>query len=126
MNIPLLSLVVAGLLPICSTAVAKWGFSQFDNHNPREWLSRQTGFRARANAAQHNAFEAFPFFAAAVVLGLVLQLDAAVLDRYCLIFVAARVLYLIAYLADIATFRTLCWVLGYASCIAIYMQLLIP
>lgn len=125
MNIPVASLLVAGVLPVCSTAIAKWGFSQFDNHNPREWLARQTGFRARANAAQHNAFEAFPFFAAAVVLGLVLQLDAAVLDRYCLVFVAARVLYLAAYVADFAAFRTLCWLTGYASCIAIYVQLLI-
>jgi uncharacterized MAPEG superfamily protein len=124
-NIPVASLLVAGVLPVCSTAIAKWGFSQFDNHNPREWLAHQTGFRARANAAQHNAFEAFPFFAAAVVLGLVLQLDAAVLDRYCLVFVAARVLYLAAYVADFAAFRTLCWLTGYASCIAIYVQLLI-
>lgn len=125
MNIPVTSLLIAGLLPVCSTAVAKWGFSQFDNHNPREWLANQTGFRARANAAQHNAFEAFPFFAVAVLLGLVLPLDAALLDRYCLVFVAARVLYLLAYVADFAAFRTLCWLLGYASCIAIYVQLLI-
>ena len=125
MNIPLMSLLVAGVLPIASTAVAKWGFRQFDNNNPREWLASQTGFRARANAAQHNAFEAFPFFAAAVVLGLVLQLDPVVLDRYCLIFMAARVLYLLAYVADVATLRTLCWLVGYASCIAIYVELLI-
>ena len=125
MNIPLMSLLVAGVLPIASTAVAKWGFRQFDNSNPREWLASQTGFRARANAAQHNAFESFPFFAAAVVLGLVLQLDPVVLDRYCLIFMAARVLYLLAYVADVATLRTLCWVMGYASCIAIYVELLI-
>jgi uncharacterized MAPEG superfamily protein len=124
-NIPVASLLAAGVLPICSTAIAKWGFSQFDNNNPREWLDKQTGFRARANAAQHNAFEAFPFFAVAVVLGLVLQLDAAVLDRYCLVFVAARVLYLVAYVANIAGFRTLCWLLGYASCVAVYVQLLI-
>ena len=91
----------------CLFAAPLWPngvFPQFDNHNPREWLARQTGYRARANAAQHNAFEAFPFFAVAVVLGLVLQLDAAVLDRYCLIFVAARVLFLIAYVADTAAF----------------------
>jgi uncharacterized MAPEG superfamily protein len=125
LNIPVASLLIAGVLPICSTAVAKWGFHQFDNNEPREWLARQTGFRARANAAQHNAFEAFPFFATAVVLAIVLQLEPAVLDRYCLIFIAARMLYLFAYLTNLATFRTLCWLAGYASCIAIYVQLLI-
>lgn len=125
MNLPVLCLLIAGVLPLLSTAIAKWGFREFDNHNPREWLSRQTGFRARANAAQHNAFEAFPFFAVAVILGLGLSLDETVLSRYCLIFVAARVLYLVAYLADLASFRTLCWVVAYASCLAIYVHLLV-
>ena len=79
----------------------------------------------RANAAQHNAFEAFPFFAAAVVLGLFMSMDQSVLDRYCLVFVAARVLYLVTYLANWASLRTLCWVVAYASCLAIYVQLLL-
>ena len=35
---------------------------------PRRWLEQQQGFRARANAAQANGFEAFPFFAAAVIV----------------------------------------------------------
>ena len=125
MNIPVGCVLIAGLLPLVSTAIAKWGFREFDNHNPREWLSRQTGVRARANAAQHNAFEAFPFFAVAVVLGMGLSLDPAVLNRYCVVFVAARLLYLLAYLFDWAGFRTLCWLVAYASCLAIYLQLLV-
>ena len=52
MNLPVACVLIAGMLPLVSTAIAKWGFQGFDNHNPREWLSRQTGFRARANAAQ--------------------------------------------------------------------------
>lgn len=124
MKISVLCLLFAGVLPLISTAIAKWGFRDFDNHHPREWLARQTGFRARANAAQHNAFEAFPFFAAAVVLGLFMSMDQSVLDRYCLVFVAARVLYLVTYLANWASLRTLCWVVAYASCLAIYVQLL--
>ena len=123
MNIPVLCVLVAGVLPIVSTGIAKWGFKQFDNHHPREWLDSQTGFRARANAAQHNAFEAFPFFAVAVVLGLVLQLDTQILQRYCVIFVVARTLYLLAYITNRASLRTLCWLVAYASCVAIYVQL---
>lgn len=125
MKISVLCLLIAGVLPLISTAIAKWGFRDFDNHHPREWLARQTGFRARANAAQHNAFEAFPFFAAAVVLGLFMSMDQSVLERYCLVFVAARVLYLVTYLANWASLRTLCWVVAYASCLAIYVQLLL-
>jgi hypothetical protein len=125
MKFPVLCVLIAGVLPLISTAIAKWGFQAFDNHNPREWLSQQTGFRARANAAQHNAFEAFPFFAMAVVLAMGLSLEPAILNRYCLVFVVARLLYLLAYLFDWATFRTLCWLVGYGSCIAIYTHLLI-
>ena len=119
------SILVVGLMPMICAGISKGGAKDYDNHDPRAWISQQGGFRARANAAQLNSFEAFPFFAAAVVLGLVLELEPAVLDRYCLAFLAARVLYLFAYIADLATFRTLCWLLGYASCIAIYTQLLI-
>ena len=125
MKFPVLCVLIAGVLPLISTAIAKWGFQAFDNHNPREWLSQQTGFRARANAAQHNAFEAFPFFAMAVVLAMGLSLEPAILNRYCLVFVVARLLYLLAYWFDWATFRTLCWLVGYGSCIAIYTHLLI-
>ncbi len=124
MNLPVTCVLIAGVLPLVSTAIAKWGFQGFDNHNPREWLARQTGFRARANAAQHNAFEAFPFFAAAVALALILGLETPILNRYCVVFVAARLAYLVAYVADWALFRTLCWILAYASCLAIYVQLL--
>ena len=124
MNIPVACVFVAGMLPLLGTATAKWGFKGFDNHNPRAWLAEQTGLRARANAAQHNSFEAFPFFAVAVVLALHFQTDAAWLNTLCLVFVATRLLYVLAYLMDWASFRTLCWVVGYGTCVAIYLPLL--
>jgi uncharacterized MAPEG superfamily protein len=124
MNIPVATVLAAGIMPLLGTASAKWGFKGFDNHNPRAWLAEQTGLRARANAAQYNSFEAFPFFATAVVLALHFQVDAAWLDGLCLAFIAARVLYFVAYMMDWASFRTLCWVVGYGTCIAIYLQLL--
>lgn len=67
--------LVAALLPIVCAGIAKWGtFSKpphaggYDNGNPRAWLARQTDWRARANAAQANSFEALPFFIGAVVI----------------------------------------------------------
>jgi len=124
MNIPVVCVLAAGVMPLWGAAIAIWGFKGFDNHNPRQWLAEQTGARARANAAQHNSFEAFPFFAAAVLLALHFQVDAALLDILCLGFVAARVLFFLAYLMDWANLRTLCWGIGYGVCIAIYLQLL--
>ena len=49
--------LVAALLPIICAGIAKSGmFSKprreggYDNLDPREWLARQTGWRARARA----------------------------------------------------------------------------
>ena len=124
MNIPVACVVAAGVLPLLGAASAKWGFKGFDNHNPRAWLTEQTGALARANAAQHNSFEAFPFFAAAVLLALHFQVVTALLDTLCLVFVAARVLFFLAYLMDWANVRTLLWCVGYGVCVAIYLQML--
>lgn len=62
-------MIVAALLPVLCAALAKSGGygkrrrdGGFDNHDPRSWLSRQTGWQARANAAQANGFEALPLF----------------------------------------------------------------
>jgi uncharacterized MAPEG superfamily protein len=60
----------------------------------------------------------------AVLLALHFQADAALLDTLCLVFVAARALYFLAYVMDWASFRTLCWVVGYGACLAIYLQVL--
>jgi uncharacterized MAPEG superfamily protein len=50
--------------------------------------------------------------------------DAALLETLCLVFVAARALYFLAYVMDWASFRTLCWGVGYGTCLAIYLQIL--
>jgi uncharacterized MAPEG superfamily protein len=112
MTTALWCVMVAGLLPYAGTGAAKWGFRRFDNSNPRAWLALQTGFRARGNAAQANSFEAFPFFAAGVLTATWNHAPQATLDLLALAFVTVRVLYLAAYLADLASFRSLCWLAG--------------
>src|SRR5690625_7658968 len=60
-------LLGAALLPLVATIGAKAGGQGFDNAAPREWLQQQAGWRARANAAQSNTFEALPFFFAVMI-----------------------------------------------------------
>lgn len=120
MNKAFVCVLIAGLLPYVCTMAAKWGFQKFDNHNPREWLARQTGFRARGNAAQANSFEAFPFFAAGVVVATLAQVDAARIDLYAMVFVAARVGFIVCYLADKATLRSVFWLLGLLSVVGLF------
>lgn len=111
--------LVAGLLPYAATVIAK-SKKGFDNANPREWLARQEGFRARAHAAQLNSFEAFPFFAAAVVISQLRGAPADTVNMLALIFVAARVAYIALYVANLATLRSVAWLAGLACVVALF------
>jgi len=120
MNKAYACVLIAGLLPYVCAIVAKWGFKNFDNNNPRQWLAQQTGFRARGNAAQANSFEAFPFFAAGVIIATLAQVDAARIDLYAMVFVAARVGFIVCYVADKASLRSLCWLVGLLSAVGLF------
>jgi uncharacterized MAPEG superfamily protein len=112
--------LAAGLLPYAATLTAKAG-ARFDNRLPREWLARQTGFRARANAAQLNGFEAFPLFAAAVLAAHQLGAPQPRVDALALTFVAARIAYFGCYLADLHWLRSVCWLVGIGTAVAIFI-----
>ena len=113
--------LVAGVLPVVATGIAKWGLKGFDNNNPRAWLAQQGGFRARANAAQANSFEAFPFFAAAVIIAHLAHAPQGRVDALAAAFIVLRLLYLACYLADRATWRTLVWGLACACIIGLFI-----
>jgi uncharacterized MAPEG superfamily protein len=109
-------LLVAAILPIICAGIAKGGtFGKprkdggFDNHNPRAWLARQTDWRARANAAQANTFEALPFFFAAVIIAHQLGAIQITLDILCFLWLMLRMLFVIAYVGDMATARSGLW-----------------
>ena len=111
--------LVAAVLPIVCAGIAKYGmFSQspreggYDNHQPRAWLARQTDWRARANAAQANTFEALPFFFAAVIIAHQLQGRQAALDILAFMFVVLRIAYVVMYVADMAKTRSAVWALA--------------
>ena len=94
--------LLAALLPIVCAGIAKYGTMRtspreggYDNNNPRAWLALQTDWRARANAAQANTFEALPFFFAAVVIAHQLQASQMRLDILAVAFIALRGLYIV-------------------------------
>lgn len=112
--------LAAGLLPYVATLVAKGG-ARFDNRQPRDWLARQTGWRARAHAAQLNGFEAFPLFAVAVLVAQQVGAPQPRVDALALAFVAARLVYLATYLADVAWLRSIAWLSGIGVAVAIFV-----
>lgn len=121
--------LVAALLPILCAGIAKWGLfgkprreGGYDNHNPRAWLARQTDWRARANAAQANSFEALPFFIGAVVIAHQLHAPQTRLDILAFLFIFTRLIYILMYVADMATARSLAWVVALGLNIAIMLS----
>ena len=116
-----LAVLIAGLLPVICAGIAKWGVRGYDNRQPREWLAQQTGYRARAHAAQQNSFEAFPFFAAAVVFALMAGAEEAKVVGAAWFFLGMRVAYIYAYVTDRATLRSLVWAVGYATVIYLFV-----
>ena len=112
-------MLAAALLPALTALVAKAGGRAFDNNEPRAWLARQQGWRARANAAQANAFEALPFFFAAVLLALHNGAAAPYLAWLSGAWLALRVAYAGLYVAGLGTLRSLAWAAAVALNIAI-------
>ncbi len=108
--------LAAALLPIACAGLAKAGMmgkprreGGYDNTNPRNWLARQKDWRARANAAQANSFEALPLFMAAVIIAHQLGAHQARLDILAFMFVVLRILYIMMYVSDMATARSAVW-----------------
>ena len=105
--------LVAALLPYLWVGVAKAGARGYDNRDPRGWMARQSEpRRLRAYAAHLNAFEAFPVFAAGVALAALAGVDEARVALLSIVFIAARVLHGLFYLADRSTLRSLAWLIG--------------
>ena len=120
------TVLVASLLPIVCAGLAKWGAlakprreGGYDNHNPRAWLAQQKDWRARANAAQANSFEALPFYIGAVVIAHQLGAFQTRLDLLAFLYIVLRLMYILFYLADMATPRSLVWTAALAVNVAI-------
>jgi uncharacterized MAPEG superfamily protein len=120
------AVLVAALLPIACAWLAKSGQMTrprreggLDNQHPREWLARQTDWRARANAAQANSFEALPFFIGAVIIAHQLGGSQVRVDVLAFLFVVLRVLYIMMYVANMANARSLVWAVALLVNIAI-------
>ena len=112
-----------GLFPYVAAGIAKKGFEGYDNGMPRQWLAKQTGFRARANAAQANLFESLPFFFAAVIIASMANAPQGRIDLLAIGFVAARIAYLVCYVANWPTTRSIVWLAGLSCVVAIFFQI---
>ena len=113
MRIAHLCLLLAALLPIAFTAIAKTiARHQFNNYTPRDFQAKLGGVALRAHWAQLNSFEAFPPFAVAVLVAEQVGAAQGRIDAIALAFIGLRVLYGGCYLANWAALRSLVWFAG--------------
>ncbi|MCC2675598.1 MAG: hypothetical protein K0R58_2545 [Ramlibacter sp.] len=121
--------LVAAVLPLACAYLAKFqAFGQprskggYDNHAPREWLARQEGWKARANAAQANTFEALPFFFAAVIIAHQLGAPQTRVDILALLFITLRIIYVAMYVAGLPKTRSAIWAAAFLVNVAILLS----
>jgi uncharacterized MAPEG superfamily protein len=109
---------VAALLPYLGTVTAKLGARMPGraNANPREWLDQLSGWPKRAHWYQLNSFEAFPAFAAAVLIAAHVQAPQARLDLLAMAFIGFRLAHYVCYLANWPRLRSTVW-FGGVGCV---------
>ncbi|HEX4895457.1 MAG TPA: MAPEG family protein [Solimonas sp.] len=120
MTIALWCILVAALLHLPFAAAAKWS-RRFDNARPRDYLEHTQGWRKRAHWAQLNMLEAFPLFAVAVLVAHLIAGPSAQANGLALGFIAFRIAFGLAYIADRATLRSILWFGGLFCCIGLFV-----
>jgi len=117
----LYALLAAGLTPYLFTTLAKVGaFRLADNARTRAWQEGLTGWRQRAHWAQLNAFEAFPFFAAAVLSVMLLVPSLRHPRDVAWAFVGLRLLYGACYVGNWPRLRSTLWFASMLCVLALF------
>ncbi|MFJ2367569.1 MAPEG family protein [Pseudomonas sp. NPDC087697] len=113
-------LIYVARMPVAKAMKEQGGYN---NHLPRAQQAQLTGFGARALAAHQNSFEAFMLFAVGVLMAHTTQTAGWLIDWLAIIFVIARVIYLLCYWADLAWQRSLVW---FVSLVCSFLLMLSP
>ena len=116
---------ILGAVLLCLLTIAPFkaiGFRVFDNSKPRDPDFYSEPLRARALGAHHNGIETFPFFAVAVLLAEFRDGPQRLIDELAVLFLIVRLAYVLTYLGDRPTLRTILWNVGFAINLAIFFM----
>lgn len=116
-------LLVGALAPYVLVIVAKAG-PAYDNADPRNPAALNTPFRRAAYGAHANSLEAFPLFAAAVLLAGLRHAPAPAVNVAAWAWLAFRLAYVACYLTGRPSLRSLAWVGATASSLTILVMAL--
>ena len=122
MTIAFWCVLMVGLMPYAVVSIAKWDKTYLQHiDQPREWEAKLSGKGARAHAAHLNSFEAFPLFAAAVIIAAFCKAPQGIVDVIAVLFVLTRIVYVWCYVSNRARMRSMVWMNGLAYCIFLFM-----
>jgi uncharacterized MAPEG superfamily protein len=111
------------MLYLLTIAPVKWiGYRRFDNAKPRDPAFYADPLRARALGAHQNGIETFPFFAIAVLLAEFRAGPQHLIDELAILFLIVRIAYVLTYLGDRPTLRSILWSIGFAINLAIFFM----
>jgi uncharacterized MAPEG superfamily protein len=96
------------------------GFRRFDNSKPRDPAFFEDPLRARALGAHLNGIETFPFFAAAVLLAEFRAAPQHLINELAVLFLIVRIAYVLTYLGNRPTLRSILWNVGFAINVGIF------
>ena len=109
------------MLYLLTIAPVKWiGSRRYNNSKPRDPAFYHDPLRARALGAHQNGIEAFPFFAAAVLLAEFRAAPQNLINELAVLFLIVRIAYVLTYLGDRPRLRSILWNIGFAINIAIF------
>lgn len=110
---------VAAILPYVPFGLAS---GKLDPHAPRLGAPALEGLAARAYGAHLNGFEAFPFFAAAVIVSHIVEGASATVGWLALAFIVARLVHMAFYLTDRQPLRSASFFVGLALTVVIFIH----
>jgi uncharacterized MAPEG superfamily protein len=115
-------LPIAMFLPLIWVGYAKvTGGDGYSNSKPRVWLEQRQGKAQRANWAQQNSYEAFPPFAAAVIVAHLTGGPQLTVDLLAGLFIVVRIAHGVFYIRDMSTLRSVAWLTGYGLTVVLFM-----
>jgi uncharacterized MAPEG superfamily protein len=120
-TLPITVLIAYGIKVPLGMAMAKEGRG-YDNKDPRAQQARLEGWGRRANSAHLNAFEAFPPFAAGVLLCHMTHTNPTWTTALAVTHTVARLIYPMLYITGIDKLRSLVWATGFFASLGLLLM----
>ena len=122
MAIAYICVLIAAIMPIIFAAYAKFSVKGYDNSTPREFLEKLEGRGKRSHYAHLNSFEAFPGFAAGVIIAQLAGVSVAQITILAISFVIFRIFYGIFYIIDNHVLRSIVWFCAFFCVLVLFIS----